>query len=94
MTYRLKWLSSQAATSVPHFAIFIGTNGLFTRAQLLLISCHDKKLFLFTELGDIIVIIVINPMFILPWVHEKFTVKFTMSNVDGHTIHMHIRRLP
>ena len=27
---------------------------------------------------------------ILPWVHEKFTVKFTMSNVDGCTIYMHI----
>jgi len=32
-------------SSVPHFAVFIGTNGLFTRAWLLLISCHDNKLF-------------------------------------------------
>ena len=59
-------------------------------AWLLLISCHDNKLFLFTELGNIIVVIVTNPKFILPWVHEKFTVKFTMSNVDGYTIYMHI----
>ena len=85
----LKWLSSQATSSVPHFAVFIGANGLFTRA-LLLISFHDNKLFIFTELGNIIVVIVTNPKFILPWVHEKFTVKFTMSNVDGHTIYMHI----
>ena len=41
----LKWLSSQAASSVPHFAVFIGTNGLFTRTRLLLNSCHDNKLF-------------------------------------------------
>ena len=53
---------------------------------LLLISCHNNKLFLFTELANIVVVIVTNPMFILSWVHEKFTVKFTMSNVDGHTI--------
>ena len=26
----------------------------------------------------------------LPWVHEKFTVEFTMSNVDGCTIYMPI----
>ena len=26
----------------------------------------------------------------MPWVHEKFTVKFTMSHVDGYTIYMHI----
>ena len=45
---------------------------------------------LFTELGNIIVVIVTNPKFILPWVHEKFTVKFTMSNVDGCVIYMHI----
>ena len=77
-------------SSVLHFAVFIGANGLFTRAWLLLISCHDNKLFLFTELGNIIVVIVTNPKFILPWVHEKFTVKFTMSNVDGYTINMHI----
>ena len=37
-----------------------------------------------------VVVIVTNPMFILPWVHEKFTVKFTMSNVDGCAIYMHI----
>ena len=73
-------------SSVPHFAVFIGTNSLFTQAQLLLISCHDNKLFLFTELGNINVVIVKNPKFILPWVHEKFTVNFTMSNVDGYTI--------
>ena len=29
-------------------------------------------------------------MFILPWVHEKFTVKFTMSYVDGCAIYIHI----
>ena len=56
----------------------------------MLISCHDNKLFIFTELGNIIVVIVTNPKFILPWVHEKFTVKFTMSNVDGYTIYIHI----
>jgi len=32
-------------------------------------------------------------MFILPWVHEKFTVTFTMSNVDGCAIYMHIGHL-
>ena len=58
--------------------------------RLLLISCHNNKLFLFTELANIVVVIVTNPMFILPWVHEKFTVKFTMSNVDGCAIYMHI----
>ena len=79
----LKWLGSQATSSVAHFAVFIGANGLFTRARLLLISCHDNKLFIFTEFGNI-VIIVTNPKFILPWVEEKFTVKFTMSNVDGY----------
>ena len=31
------------------------------------------------ELGNIVVIVT-NPRFILPWVHEKFTDKFTMSN--------------
>ena len=77
-------------SSVPHFAVFIGANSLFTRAQLLLYSCHDNKLLSFTELGNIIVVIVTNPKFILPLVHEKFTVKFTMSNVDGYTIYMHI----
>ena len=65
-------------SSVPHFAVFIATNGLFTRVRLLLISCHDNKLFPFTESGSIIVVIVANPMFILPWVHEIFTVKFIM----------------
>ena len=77
-------------SSVLHFAVFIGTNGLFSRVRLLLISCHNNKLFLFTELANIVVVIVTNPMFILPWVHEKFTVKFTMSNVDGCAIYMHI----
>ena len=33
-------------------------------------------------IGNIVVVIVTNPMFILLRVHEKFTVKFTMSNVD------------
>ena len=46
-----------------------------------------QQIVLFTELRDIIVVIVTNTMFILPWVHEKFTVKFTMLNVDGHTIY-------
>ena len=77
-------------SSVPHFAVFIGTNGLISRARLLLISCHNNKLFLFTELANIVVVIVPNSMFILPWVHEKFTVKFTMSNVNGCAIYMHI----
>ena len=76
-------------SSVPHFAVFIGTNGLFSRARLLLISCHNNKLFLFAELANIVVIVP-NPMFILPWVHEKFTVKFTMSNVDRCRIYIHI----
>ena len=31
------------------------------------------------ELGNIVVIVT-NSMFILPWAHEKFTDKFTMSN--------------
>ena len=39
---------------------------------------------------DIVVVIVTNTMFTLPWVHEKFTVKFTMLNVDGHTIYNNI----
>ena len=49
-----------------------------------------QQIVLFTELGNIIVVIVTNPMFILPWVLEKFTVKFTMSSVDGPTIYIHI----
>ena len=53
----------------------------------MLISYHDNKLFIFTELGNIIVVIVTNPNFILPWVHEN---KFTMSNVDGYIVCMHI----
>ena len=77
-------------SAVPHFAVFIDTNSLFARVRLLLISCHGNKLFLLTELGKIVVIIVTNPMFLPPWVQEKFTVKFTMSNVDGNTIYMHI----
>ena len=89
MTYWLKWLSSQVMSSVPHFAVFIGTSGLFSQVRLLLISCHNNKL-LFTELANIVVVIVTNSMFILPWVHEKFTVKFTMSNVDGCAIYMRI----
>ena len=62
---------------------------MFSGAQLLLISCHNNRLLLFTELG-ISVVIVPTPMFVLPWVHEKFTVKFTMSNVDGCAIYMRI----
>ena len=65
-------------SSVPHFAVFSATNALFTRARLLLISCHGNKLFSFTELGSTIVFIVTNPMFILAWVHEIFIVKFAM----------------
>ena len=42
------------------------------------------------RLGDIVVVIVTNPMFILPWVHRKFAVKFTISNFDEHIIYMHI----
>ena len=49
---------------------------------------------LFTELANIIVVIVPNPMFVLPWVHEKFTVKFTLSNVDGCAIYIYAYRLP
>jgi len=41
-------------------------------------------------LANIIVVIVPNPMFILPWLHKKFSVKFTMSNVDGCAIFTHI----
>ena len=52
-------------SSVLHFAVFIGTNGLFTRVRLLLISCHNNKLFCLQELGYIVVVIVTNPMFIL-----------------------------
>ena len=40
-------------------------------------------------MGDIVVIVT-NPMFMLPWVYKKFAVEFTMSNVDGHIIYMHI----
>ena len=58
-----------ATSSVPHFAVFI----LFTRAWLLLICWHGV---LFTELENVVVIAT-NPVLILPWVHEKFTVKFT-----------------
>ena len=57
----IQWLSAQATSSVPHFAVFTATNGLFTRGCLLLISCHDNKLFLFTELGNIVVVIVHTP---------------------------------
>ena len=31
-----------------------------------------------------------NPMFILPWVHEKFTVKFTMSHVGRCIIYVYV----
>ena len=38
----------------------------------------------FYRIGEsIVVVIVTNPMLVLPWVHEKFTVKFIMSKVDG-----------
>ena len=57
--------------------------------QLLLISCHDNKLLIFTELGNIVVIVT-NAMFILLCVLEKFTVRFTMSNVDGCALYVHI----
>ena len=43
-------------------------------------------MFLFTELGNIVLVIVTTPMFILPWVGEKFTIKFT---IDGYTIYMY-----
>ena len=72
-------------SSVPHFAVFFGTNGLVTRAWLLLISCHDNKLFAFTEL--LLSLFQTLCMFILPWIHAKITVKFTMSNVDGCVIY-------
>ena len=58
--------------------------------RLLFICCNDNNLFLFTELGNIVVVIVTNPIFILPWAHENLTVKFTMSNVDVCAIYMHI----
>ena len=40
-------LSSSATSSVPHFAVlnFIGTNGLFTGAWLLLVICYDNIVF-------------------------------------------------
>ena len=41
-------------------------------SALLLISCHDNKLFSFTELGNIIVVIVTNHMLTLPWVHNLY----------------------
>ena len=75
-------------STVLHFAAFIATNGLFTRTLLLLISCHGNKLFSFTELGSIVAVIVTNSMFILPWVHEKFIVKFTMLKIDGCIIYV------
>ena len=53
-----------------------GYNGL-----TLFISCHDNIVFNYI-IGNIVVIIVTNPMFIPLWVHEKFTVEFTMSNFD------------
>ena len=40
------------------FCCIFATNGLFTWVQLLLISCHDNRLFSFTELGSFIVVIV------------------------------------
>ena len=76
------YVFSSATSSVPHFAVFIGANGSFTSAAA---NCFYL---------NFIVVIVTNPKFILPWVLEKFTVKFTMSNVDGYTIYMHMHRLP
>ena len=32
----------------------------------------------------------VNPMLILPWVCENFTVKFTMSIVDGCIVYMYV----
>ena len=56
---------------------------MFTRVWLLLISFHDNKLFSFTELGSIIVVIVTNLMFILLWVHERFKVILFTSKVTA-----------
>ena len=66
------WLSGYIFS--PHFAVQMAC---LHECRLLLISFHDNKLFSFTELGNIVV------MSMLPWVDEKFTVKFTLSNVDG-----------
>ena len=44
-----------------HFVVFIGTNSLFSQARLLLISCHNNKLFLFTELANIVVSLLQTP---------------------------------
>ena len=64
--------------------------GLCVGVQYTIVGCDNSDGPKFTELGNIIVVIVTNPKFILPWVHEKFTVKFTMSRVDGYTIYLHI----
>ena len=71
------WLSGYIFS--PHFAVQMAC---LHECRLLLISFHDNKLFSFTEMG--------NVMFMLPWVDEKFTVRFTMSNVNGCIIYMHI----
>jgi len=86
MTYSNSVYSALALRLYLQFHILLHI-GFFTRAWLLLISCHDN-MFLFTELGNI-VIIVTNPMFILGSL-EKFTFKFTMSAVDGCAVYMHI----
>ena len=56
-------LNSKATSSVPHCCIYIA-NCLFTWAWLLLISCQGNKLFSFTELGNIVAVIVPNPMYV------------------------------
>ena len=76
-------------SSVLYFAVFY-CNSYFTQAWLLLISCHGNKLFSFSELGSLTVVIFTTPMFILPCVHEIFTVKFTMSKVVWCIVYMYI----
>ena len=46
---------------------------------LFLISCYDNKLFTFTELRSIVV--VKNPMCIMPSVHEKFQLNLPCQTV-------------
>ena len=53
-----------------HFYYIYCYKGLVYTARLLLISCHDNKLFSFSEFRGMVVVIVTNPMFILPWVQE------------------------
>ena len=59
---------------------------------------HDYKLLGWEHCSpDSILLALINTLLplaigcmVLPWVHEKFTVKFTMSIVDACAIYMHI----